>query len=129
MRAKRAVVLLAILAFSVLTVSLSVLALPSGEDAPPFADRGQSQPVPGAPALEERAGAASQHEGSADEVSLFLWGGAVVSASGVLVSFLVFRVEVRKEKASLRVRKQRAEYYKDLRKYNAQLKGPPRDNT
>ncbi len=116
--------------FTALTVSFAVMALPGGEEAPIVASQNGAAQGPAAPALGSDAGAASRLEGDADGIPvMFLWGGAIVSASGVTVSFLVFRGEVSKEKAAIKARKNRAEYYKDLRKYNAQLKGPPRDNT
>ena len=127
---KRAAVLFAMMLFLALTVSLTVAGLAGGDDAPVIASQAGSGPVAGAPSLESEPGAASRTEGAAEGIPvLFVWIGAVVSSSGVVVSFVVFRSEVRKEKAAIKARKNRADYYKDLRKYNAQLKGPPRDNT
>jgi hypothetical protein len=130
MRIKRAIVLAAMLAFVLLTVTLSIMAMPSGSEEPVIASQGGSQPVPAAPSLAEGAGSPSQAESAPSGVpALVLWIGAVVSGSGVVVTFAVLRVEVTKEKAAIRAKKNRADYYKDLKKYNAQLKGPPRDNT
>jgi len=113
-----------------LTVSLVVWALPSGEDAPVIASQNGPGKVPAAPALGSEAGAATRIDGDPEGIpAMIIWIGAVVSASGVTVSFVVFRTEVSKEKAAIKARKNRADYHKDLRKYNAQLKGPPRDNT
>lgn len=130
MRVKRAAVLAAMLLFLALTVSLTIFALSGGEEAPVLASQNGAAPLAPAPALGSDAGAASRRESGAEGVpAIVLWVGAVVSSTGVAVSFLVFRSEVRKEKAAIKARKNRSDYYKDLRKYNAQLKGPPQDNT
>lgn len=130
MRVKRAAVLFAMMLFLALTVSLTLAGLSGSDEAPVLASQSGSAAVPSAPSLGSEAGAASRHEGAADGIPvMFVWVGALASSSGVVVSFVVFRSEVRKEKAAIKARKNRADYYKDLRKYNAQLKGPPRDNT
>jgi hypothetical protein len=55
--------------------------------------------------------------------------GALLAFAVFIVSMLLFRVEVRAEKAAGRARRQRLEYHKDLRRYREQLDAPRRDNT
>ena len=83
-----------------------------------------------APTLDRDVGtAADERVEDTSLTGLFLWIGASVSGAVFLVSASLFRVEVRKEKDQLRAKRHRADYHKELRKYNAQLKGPPRHNT
>lgn len=83
-----------------------------------------------APAVDRDVGTAADEQVESPSLSGFLiWSGAIASGTVFLVSVVLFRVEVRKQKDVLRARRQREEYYRDLRKYNAQLKGPPRKNT
>jgi hypothetical protein len=130
MRAKRAVVLAAMVGFLAFAVTFSMWALPSSEPEAATPSQGGQPGLPSAPRLEEGAGAASRRdEGPSGGMVIVLWAGAAVASTGVVVSFLVFRVEVRKEKRLLRARRNRAAYYLDQRKYDAQMRGPPRNNT
>lgn len=59
----------------------------------------------------------------------FVWAGALLAFTVLCVSLVLFRSEVRSEKAAGRARRQRLEYYRDLRRYKEQMQGPPHDNT
>src|SRR5688500_7046284 len=123
MRAKRAVIMATLVGCLALTAFMVALALPSGQEAAFEAQPHGGNALPSAPQLGQGAGTASEQDpDEGGTPAFFIWIGAVVGASGVTVSFLVFRVEVRKEKDMLRAKKQRAQYYKDLKRYNAQLK-------
>ncbi|MBI2077777.1 MAG: hypothetical protein HYT80_05310 [Euryarchaeota archaeon] len=131
MRAKRALMVVSLLVSLVAGGSFGALAFldsssRDGSSDPTFGENGFGP----APTLDRDVGtAADERVEDASATGLFLWIGAIVSSVVFLVSATLFRLEVRKEKDSLRAKKQRADYYKELRKYNAQLKGPPKDNT
>ena len=130
MRAKRGA-LLFVLASSLLLFALfGVLGIPHSEPNTLAASPHGGAGLPSAPQLAGDAGSASSREGGpSDPATKVFWTAAALCAAVFFSCMVAFRGEVRKEKESIRARKQRMDYHKDLKRYNAQLRGPPRDNT
>lgn len=113
-----------------LTAYLVSLGLPSGSDAEPAAARQGGSSLAPAPQLERDSGTdGTVEEGPSGFGLVLVWFGAMAAGSGTVVAFIVFRVEVRREKDARRAARHREEYRKDMRRYNAQMRGPRGDNT
>lgn len=132
MRVKRGLVVSSLFASLAALGAIAFLAFfTGGDDAVLADDRSGGAPIADPTSLADpkaRSGAEVQDAGGSP-VDLLYAGGASVSGLVLLASLLLFRVEVRAEKAAQKVRADRNQYYRDLRSYNRQLKGPPRANT
>lgn len=132
MRVKRSLVVASLLVSLCAMGWLSYAAFFHESSAGPEAgDRAAGQGVPDPASLADpkaRSGVEAQDEGGSPADLLFA-GGAAVSGIVLVASMVLFRVEVRNEKSAQKAREDRSEYYRDLRQYNRQLKGPPRSNT
>lgn len=132
MRVKRGLVVASLILSLLATGGLTFAAFSAGagEDATSN-ERVDGSPVPNPTSLadrEARSGVRAQDEGGSPADLLYM-GGAAASGLVLLASLVLFRVEVRTEKAARKMREDRSEYHRDMRQYNRLLKGPPQNNT
>lgn len=118
------------LASLVATLALGVAHLGAPADSPEFASGTQEDQALPSPALDGKARSeVVQDDGSDGEAWFLSWGWAAGSSFALVASFILLRVEIRREKDAQRARRSREEYTRELRRYNAQLRGHPRQNT
>jgi hypothetical protein len=111
-------------------VWLGALALDGGNGGEVVGSAPHGQNAVGAPKLNEDPKAEYSAHPNSGAIGSFLYViGSLVSGVLFLASVILFRVEVRQAKGANRRRQDRLDYYKDLKEYKVQLRGPPRDNT
>lgn len=103
--------------------------MPSG-DSQEFASGTMEDQAFASPALDGKARTeVARDDGSDGEPWFLSWGWSAGAALALVASFVLMRAEIREEKDTQRAKRNREAYTKELRRYNAQLRGPPRQNT